>query len=93
MRRDKSYDGGHFVSVRGGMSKVDEVVNKQKEGAQFVISAQMLRLAPEEFDTLANIWIADGGPGFEIAGVPHRRCIDGEFFIDRITVVKTAAAD
>jgi hypothetical protein len=72
------------------MASIQDIVNKQKEGAQFVISAQMLRLDPEEFDTLVQIWIEDGGQGFEIAGVPHRRCIDGEFFIDRITVVKVS---
>lgn len=73
------------------MASIKDIVSKQKEGAQFVISAQMLRLEPEEFDTLVNIWIEDGDQGFELAGVPHRRCIDGEFFIDRITVIKVSA--
>lgn len=73
------------------MSKIEEVVSRQKEGAQFVITAPMMRLEPEEFDTLVKIWIADGGPGFKIAAVPHRRCIDNEFFIDRVTVVKVTA--
>ncbi len=73
------------------MASIEEIVNKQKEGAQFVISAQMLRLEPEEFDTLVQVWMEDDNRGFELAGVPHRRCIDGEFFIDRITVVKAAA--
>lgn len=92
MERDKSYDVGHFiVDTRSCMSKIEEIVARQKTGAQFVISAQMLRMAPEEFDQLAQTWVANGGPGFELAGVPHRRCIDNEFFIDRITVVKTAA--
>ena len=70
------------------MARIDDIVGKQKEGAQFVISAQMLRMEPEEFDTLAQTWMEEGGPGFEVAGVPHRRVIDGEFVIDRVTVVK-----
>ncbi|MFJ2987788.1 hypothetical protein ACIPF8_07965 [Collimonas sp. NPDC087041] len=69
---------------------VQEVLDRQKEGAQFVLSAPMLGLEVEEFDTVAKIWVKEGGPGFQAAGVPHRKCIDGEFFIDRITVVKTA---
>jgi hypothetical protein len=73
------------------MSKIEEIVARQKSGAQFVISAQMLRLSPQEFDLLAQGWIADGGPGFALHGVPHRRCIENEFFIDRITVVKTVS--
>lgn len=73
------------------MASVQEIVNKQKDGAQFVISAQMLRMKPEEFEPLAQQWIADGGAdGFELVGVPHRCFVDGEFFIDRITAVRTA---
>jgi hypothetical protein len=71
------------------MATVEDIVNKQKEGTKFVISAQMLRLGPEEFETLVNIWLEDGDMGFELAGVPHRTLVDGEFFIDRITVIKT----
>lgn len=70
------------------MARIDDIVGKQKEGAQFVISAQMLRMEPDAFDTLAQTWMEERGPGFEVAGVPHRRVIDGEFFIDRVTVVK-----
>ncbi len=70
------------------MASVDDIVNKQKSGATFVISAPMLGLEIEEFDTLANVWIKDGGSGFKMVGVPHRKVIDGEFLIDRITVVK-----
>lgn len=70
------------------MASMDEIVSRQKEGAKFVISATMLGLDVEEFDIVARIWIKDGGNGFQLAGVPHRKCIDGEFFIDRITVVK-----
>lgn len=72
------------------MASVQEIVGKQKDGAQFVISAQMLRMQPEEFDALAQQWIADGGAdGFELVGVPHRRFIDGVFFVDRVTAIRT----
>jgi len=67
---------------------IDEIRDRQKDGAQFVLSAAMLGLEVEEFDTVARIWVAEGGPGFKVAGVPHRKCIDGEFFIDRVTVTK-----
>lgn len=70
------------------MASIEDVVNRQKTGAKFVLSATMLGLDVEEFDIVARIWIKDGGNGFQLAGVPHRRCIDGQFFIDRITVVK-----
>jgi hypothetical protein len=73
------------------MAKIEDVVKRQKEGARFVISAPMLGVSEQEFDVLANTWIEEGGVGFQIAGVPHRTCIDGEFFINRVTVVKLAA--
>ena len=73
------------------MATIEDIVNKQKVGAPFVISAQMLRLGPEEFETLLKVWLEDGDLGLELAGVPHRKLVDGEFFIDRITVVKTEA--
>jgi hypothetical protein len=85
----KRYDGEHF-SIGSLMATVQEIVSRQKEGAQFVISAQMLRLGPEEFETLVNIWLKDGDMDFELAGVPHRALVDGEFFIDRITVIKSS---
>jgi len=75
------------------MALIEDIVNKQKDGAQFVISAQMLRLDPEEFDTLVQMWLEDGGLGFELTGVPHRKCVDGEFFIDRITVTRVIASE
>lgn len=75
------------------MALIEDIVNKQKDGAQFVISSQMLRLDPEEFDTLVQMWLEDGGLGFELTGVPHRKCVDGEFFIDRITVTRVIASD
>ncbi|SFB28252.1 hypothetical protein SAMN04515620_1352 [Collimonas sp. OK607] len=67
---------------------IEEVLARQKEGAQFVLSAPLLGLELEDFDTVAKIWVAEGGPGFKVAGVPHRKCVDGDFFIDRVTVVK-----
>ncbi|MDB5764559.1 MAG: hypothetical protein JWQ21_3554 [Herminiimonas sp.] len=73
------------------MAAIDDFVKRQKDGATFVITAQMLRLEPEEFDTLAQIWLDDGGPGFNVVGMPHRTVVDGEFFITRVTVIKTTS--
>ncbi len=74
------------------MALIEDIVKKQKDGAQFVISAQMLRLDPEEFETLVKMWMEDENRGFELAKVPHRACVDGEFFIDRITVTRVIAS-
>lgn len=71
------------------MAKIEDIVKRQKQGARFVLSAQMLGMEVEEFDTVAKIWAAEGGPGFQAAGVPFRKVIDGEFLIARLTVVKT----
>ena len=68
---------------------LEAFVKKQKEGATFVISAQMLRMEPEAFDILAQAWLDDGGPGFNVIGVPFRSVVDGEFLITRITVIRT----
>jgi hypothetical protein len=73
------------------MTSIDAFVRKQKPGAQFVISAQMLRMPPQEFDTLAQQWLDDGGPGFNVVGVPHRAVVDGDFLISRVTVIRTSA--
>lgn len=73
------------------MAILEDLVRKQKTGAQFVISAQMLKLKPSEFDALAQVWLDDGGPGFNVIGMPHRTVIDGEFLISRITVIRTTA--
>lgn len=73
------------------MATLDELVRKQKAGAQFVITAQMLRMKPQDFDPLAQRWLDDGGPGFNVIGVPHRSVVDGEFLISRVTVVRTTA--
>lgn len=73
------------------MASIVDFVKKQKPGAQFVITAQMLKLRPQDFDRLANIWIDDGGPGFNVVGVPHRTVVNGEFVISRVTVIRTTA--
>jgi hypothetical protein len=73
------------------MTSIEAFVRKQKPGAQFVISAQMLRMQLGEFDALAQRWLDDGGPGFNVTGVPHRVVADGEFLISRVTVVRTTA--
>ena len=72
------------------MSTLDDFVNKQKTGARFVITAPMLRMTPQQFDSVAQEWMEDGGPGFDIAGIPHRVVIDGQFYIARITVQRHA---
>lgn len=68
-----------------------DIVKKHQAGAQFVISAQMLRMSAQEFDPLAERWLDDGGPGFNVIGVPHRSVVDGEFLISRVTVIRTTA--
>ena len=73
------------------MATLDDFVRKQKAGAQFVITAQMLRLEPQEFDALAQQWLDDGGPGFNVIGVPHRVVVEDEFLITRVTVIRTTA--
>jgi len=66
-------------------------MKRQKTGARFVVTAQMLKCDPLEFDKLATVWIEDGGPGFNVVGVPHRIVVDGEFVISRVTVIRTSA--
>jgi hypothetical protein len=73
------------------MDAIGDFVKRQKVGARFVITGQMMRLRPEEFDALAQVWIDDGGPGFNVVGVPHRAVVDGRFYTSRITVIKTSA--
>ena len=70
------------------MAGIDDFVNKQQAGAHFVITAQMLRMTPQQFDSVALEWMEDGGPGFDVAGIPHRVVIDGQFYISRITVAR-----
>ena len=73
------------------MAKLEDIVRKQKPGATFVISAQMLQMSPREFDALAQVWDDEGGPGFNVAAVPLRVVVEDEFFISRVTVVRTTA--
>ena len=81
------YDDGNFY--KGWcMARLEDIVKKYQDGARFVISAQMLRLDAEEFDTLVKVWMQDDNRGFELAETPHRKVVDGEFFIDRITVIR-----
>jgi hypothetical protein len=51
----------------------------------------MLHMSPSEFDAIAQAWDDDGGPGFNVTGVPFRVVVDGEFLISRVTVVRTTA--
>lgn len=71
------------------MASIDEFVKKQKEGATFVISYQMLRMPPPDFHVLAQAWYDDGGPGFNVIGTPHRAVVEDEFLITRVTVIRT----
>jgi hypothetical protein len=70
------------------MAKLDDVVNKQKDGAKFVISAQMLGMDADEFEIVAKTWCEHGGPGFSVVGMPHRAFVEDRFVITRITVMK-----
>lgn len=72
------------------MYRIHDFVSRQKTGATFVLTAPMLGLALDEFDTVARVWVANGGPGFKVVGVPHRTVMDGEFLISRVTVIKLA---
>jgi hypothetical protein len=72
------------------MQALQAIVDKQKVGARFVISAPMLGLDPVAFDRLAQSWIATGGPGFVLDGIPFRKVVDGQFFIQRVTVKRLA---
>ena len=72
------------------MQALQTIVDKQKVGARFVISAPMLGLDPVAFDRLAQSWIATGGPGFVLDGIPFRKVVDGQFFIQRVTVKRLA---
>ena len=73
------------------MPGIEDFVKKQKDNATFVISANMLRMPSQEFDLLAQLWFDEGGPGFNVIGLPHRTVIDGEFLINRVTVTKTVS--
>ena len=73
------------------MAALDDFVRKQKPGALFVISAHMLRMEAAAFDRLAQQWLDDGGPGFNVSGVPHRSVVEDAFLITRVTVIRTTA--
>ncbi len=73
------------------MASIDDIVKKQKEGATFVISYQMLRMPAADFHVLAQAWYDDGGPGFNVIDTPHRAVVDDEFLITRVTVIKTVS--
>jgi hypothetical protein len=82
---------GPHAEKEATMAALEDVVRKQKAGAQFVISAHMLRMEAAAFDRLAQQWLDDGGPGFNVTGVPHRSVVDDAFLITRITVIRTTA--
>ncbi|WP_050460745.1 hypothetical protein [Herbaspirillum autotrophicum] len=71
------------------MTKLEAIVQRQREGAQFVLSAQMLGMGVVEFDAIATVWYDDGGPGFNVIGTPFRQVVEDDFLITRITVIKT----
>jgi hypothetical protein len=82
---------GPHAAKEATMAALEDIVRKQKTGARFVISAQMLRMDPAEFDRLAQQWLDDGGPGFNVTGVPHRSVVEDAFLVTRVTVVRTTA--
>ena len=73
------------------MQKLNDIIQKQKIGAHFVISAPMLGIEIATFDQLAQSWQTHGGDGFSMHGIPFRKVIDGEFLIQRVTLIRTAA--
>ncbi|WMW81181.1 hypothetical protein RF679_02575 [Undibacterium cyanobacteriorum] len=66
--------------------KLQAIVVRQKPEARFVIMSNMLGLDVKDFDALAQQWIRHGGPGFIVDGIPFRKVIDGQFYIQRVTV-------
>lgn len=40
---------------------------------------------------MAQRWLDDGGPSFNVVGVPFRIVVDGEILISRVTVIRTTA--
>jgi len=73
------------------VASIDDIIKKREAGEQFVISAPMLRLTPQEFHQMAELWFEDGGPGFNVVGMPFRVVVDGEFLISRVTAIRTTA--
>ena len=68
-------------------------VEKQKIGAQFVISAPLLSMDVDAFDALANYWLEEGSSesGFNLVGIPFRKVINGVFMIQRVTALRVAS--
>jgi hypothetical protein len=75
------------------LASLAPLVEKQKIGARFVISAPMLGLSMMDFDALVQTWMKQGGPGFVLDGIPFRKVLDGQFYIQRVTVVRQATGD
>lgn len=73
------------------LEKMSTIVERQKPDSRFVIIAAMLGLDTVAFDRLATRWLEHGGPGFVVDGVPFRKVIDGQFYIQRLTVRRLAA--
>lgn len=73
------------------LEKLQSIVERQKPDARFVIMAPMLGLDTQSFDRLATTWLAQGGPGFVVDGIPFRKVIDGQFYIQRLTVRRLAS--
>ncbi len=71
------------------MQDLASLVQKQKIGARFVLSAPMLGLDLVAFDRLAQTWMAQGGEGFRVDGIPFRKVVGGQFLIGRITLQRT----
>lgn len=76
------------MSSLSASDQLNAFVAKQKIGARFVITAPMLGLDVIAFDRLAQSWIEQGGPGFMLDGIPFRKVIDGQFYIQRLTVIR-----
>lgn len=76
------------MSSLSASDQLNAFVAKQKIGARFVITAPMLGLDVVAFDRLAQRWVAEGGPGFVLDGIPFRKVIDGQFYIQRLTVLR-----
>ena len=70
--------------------KLQAIVERQKPEARFVIMSTMLGLDLLAFDALAKQWIANGGPGFVADGIPFRKVLNGQFYIQRLTVRRVA---
>ena len=66
--------------------KLRAIVERQKPEARFVVMSNMLGMDIIEFDAVAKQWIEHGGPGFVADGIPFRKVIGGQFYIQRLTL-------